>query len=79
MIGTKVLPIPDKVTGDSYVWHFTLLNAGWNELPPEKKHGYVEYFSSSPIIVDVYWPGLDLSTTGIFLDELKPAEEYKDG
>lgn len=37
-----VLKNKNKLTGTGYLFEFTLLNAGWNELPKEKQYGMAD-------------------------------------
>jgi hypothetical protein len=77
ILETELLALPRKkvLTGGGYVWEYTLANRGWNELSCLDKYGIVVgvfelTMHSMAIVVDVYWPAVNITLRNIFPSEL---------
>lgn len=69
-----VMPKVFPLTGDSYVWHYTLESRGYNDLPRWRRAGKVTglfQLNTTYRTFSVYFPGVGVEIKSIFPDELK--------
>lgn len=70
LVGVNVLPVRKRVTDTGFLWESELWEAGWNDLPKDKKVGVVVAHDGVLATVEFRAAGV---VARVFIDEIRSA------